>query len=251
MELWSSPLDSAFYAQEVVGVALGDKPLAQADLEPSQLSDARRLAETAGLAVELLDDDAAGPLRRVLLAKDRPALDRLAREWKGADVETCGRLLGYPDCCVAAYAEWAKDPEAEEDVVRGVADRSPKGPWSFLLNSAFVYHSRLFKRPGRDAERLNRVLAAAGGPHLRLKAVITWHPCSFACPESLARARRIWEVLAKTSPEDAAWLRRSLAVKLSFKDWCEIETLPPGARKAGPGGLLLDFTAAGREDAVL
>ncbi len=218
----------AFFAQDVVGLLLGDKPVAYNDATREQLAFLSAWAQQLGLAVVNLgkirnqDQPDGTPRYGVLIAKDRGALARAAARWRGPYLTgpAIGRLLGYPDCCAAAFGRFQKRQEKDPgaDMIDAIAAASGPGPYPFLLNNVLVFNSKRCAAGREDREKLadlNRDQSFA----LKLPALISWHPCSYQCRPSLRAARRIWAYVQRYSPDAAARLRRRLSAPVLFLSW--------------------------------
>lgn len=136
---------------EVISVTEGLRPSALVYLTPEDMPRATRDAVRAGLSVT-----AVAPGRFAL------HLQGLERSWveAGQDTDLVGRLLGYPDCCRAHFADtWARGAD------HLAAMPKANGPWT-----ANVFLRTLGVR------------------------LVPWLPCSADCPASVDFAERLLTV---------------------------------------------------------
>ena len=223
---------SAFSAQDVIALLLGDKPVAYNDATKEQLAFIPEWAKQLGLVTanlgkvktEAQDDKKAR--YGVLLSKERRTLEMAANIWsspRGA-IEV-GKLLGYPDCCGSSFAKFNRLQHANPlaDVVPFIAAASGAGPYPFLLNNLLVFNSKRCPADGPAVEKLFRINADPNIA-LKLKAVITWHPCTYNCRPSLAAARRTWSFLKRHSPAEAASLQCRLDKPVLYLSCSEFVT---------------------------
>lgn len=143
-----------------------------------------------------------------------------------AAVRELGKLLGYPDCCVEAFAE-AERPgrPAAGSFPERVRRRSGPGPYPFVLNFLYNFHSR-------GGEELKTLLAAGyRGMNLYL---LPWIPCRFGCAPSLRFGRALFKDLKRAAPGYAEGLRRALQSAVLFLDERRFVPLA-GARKVRGG----------------
>lgn len=97
-----------------------------------------------------------------------------------------GAMLGYPSCCVEAFA--ALDDRSNNSAIR------------------YAAHARTAGR--RFAPELNNLFAH----------VLPWFPCSYACETSVAAARAVLDLFAGTDPSGAAALRKRLGRTVFYVD---------------------------------
>lgn len=126
-----------------------------------------------------------------------------------ARLDEMGALLGYPPCCVAAFA--------------ALDDRSN--------NSALRYASRegTLRARQRFAPTLNNLFAH----------VLPWFPCGYGCARSVTAAEAVLDAFASDRPDDAAALRARLARPVLYVDHARLVAFD-GARLDGD---VLRFTS--------
>ena len=113
-----------------------------------------------------------------------------------------GAMLGYPPCCVEAFA--ALPDRSNNTAIRyaSIARTRRLGlPFAPVLNNLFAY-------------------------------VLPSFPCSYGCARSVAQAEAVLDLLARTQPDTAATLRRALARPVLFFDHARLVVLE-GARLDG------------------
>lgn len=157
-----------------------------------------------------LDHDAVSDVRRrvnapegegthadLFIARD-PAVVARAREiyldprGPSAHLREMGEMLGYPPCCVEAFA--------------ALEDRSN--------NSAIRYaaHARTVAAGHRFEPELNNLFAH----------VLPWFPCSYGCAPSTAAARAVLDLFAKSDPEGARVLQKRLGRSVFYVDHARV-----------------------------
>lgn len=195
------------------------------------------LLHAGGLAAAISQTAPAAGTRAVLLARDEATLSVLADAQAAvvsgdateSTIQTVGQLLGYPSCCVAAFA--------------AQADR------------------------GDDVFSLARALAAtAGVPDGRLnplgpRPLLAFHPCRLDCPAATAFTQRAMERLeARFGSEAAAAVGRVAAIPmlvtgererflLTSARW-DGDTLSYGEVYGPPGPVLDAFRSSAALDAT-
>jgi hypothetical protein len=166
------------------------------DLDHDAVTDVRRRVnapEGEGSHVDLFvarDPAAVAQAREIYLDPRGPSA-RLAE---------MGAMLGYPPCCVAAFA--------------ALDDRSN--------NSAIRYAAHARTQRERFAPELNNLAAH----------VLPWFPCSYGCVPSIAAARAVLDLFAARDPDGAAALRRRLTRSTLYVDHARALSLG-GARLEG------------------
>lgn len=129
-------------------------------------------------------------------AKAERAAELQAAEDPSLHLRELGELLGYPACCVAAFAD--------------LEDRSN--------NSRNRYHSALRAGPGPWPWELNN-LGAVLAP---------FYPCSFTCPDALRWVRTLLGWLDRQQPGTSDGLRAALARTMLYFDHDHAFVLGPG-----------------------
>ena len=164
----------------------------------------------------------------VLIGRDAAALKRTARQW-GGEYFNPGRSLGYPPCCTRWYYSHVVDKK-DDDLVRSILRHTRgKDALPFALNDLFYFYSRV---PSvQSGARRQKLFAKNPGLDLDLLNLIPWHPCSYRCPASLAKAAKIWKTALKVAPGLADALRACLARPGVFWDWSRFAVLQ---RRPGP-----------------
>ena len=113
-----------------------------------------------------------------------------------------GAMLGYPPCCVAAFA--ALPDRSNNTAIRYAAVARTRAlglPFAPVLNNLFAY-------------------------------VLPSFPCSYGCPHAIAQAEAVLAMLERVQPETAATLRKALARPVLFVDHARLVVLE-GARQDG------------------
>ena len=168
--------------------------------------------------------------RMLLLGRDPEALKAAARSWgrNSLDLEW-GALLGYPKCCVKAYGVWARARMRLPylDLVQWTWAHSNGNSYPFLLNNVFNFFSRCAAPAWQDEDHRRYLAIHRANERLSLPTlnVISWHPCSFRCAESVSKAETIFSFLLEYAPAYAARLKRYLAHPILHFDKYEFVVL--------------------------
>ncbi|MBI2789029.1 MAG: tetratricopeptide repeat protein [Elusimicrobia bacterium] len=168
----------------------------------------------------------------VLIGRDAAALKRTARLW-GGEYLNPGRSLGYPACCTRWYYSHVVDKK-DDDLVRSILRHTRgKKALPFALNDLFYFYSRV---PSvQSGARRQKLFARNPGLDLDLLNLIPWHPCSYRCAASLAKAARIWRTARTAAPELADALRACLGRPVVYWDWSRFAVL--AREKSGAEGV--------------
>jgi hypothetical protein len=113
-----------------------------------------------------------------------------------------GAMLGYPPCCVEAFA--ALPDRSNNTAIRYAAlarTRRLGLPFAPVLNNLFAY-------------------------------VLPSFPCSYGCPRAVAQAEAVLDLLARAQPAAAATLREALARPVLFFDHARLVVLTEARQDA-------------------
>jgi hypothetical protein len=216
---------------ELIAAMAGVKPVLHCWIDPVDLPYLSNLAEA--LSLNHLVYNHAGPGTQklgVMVGKRHADLKEMAAIWD-ADRTNPGPQLGYPLCCSRFYCDTYYNTQQADpplDCIHHAAKNTPMGSgFSFLLNDVFYFYSR--KGHPEDPARREAIGKKNRGLNLDIMNVIPWHPCSYRCPESLAKGRAIWATMLQVLPEHALVLRAYLARPIVFWDWMRFAVLK-GAR---------------------
>jgi hypothetical protein len=158
----------------------------------------------------------------VLIGRDAAALEKTAKIWDG-EYFNPGPSLGYPACCARRYYAFLNGPKSL-DLVHAIYRHTKKpAGLPFLLNDVFYFYSRL---PSvQSGARRQKLFEKNPGLDLDMLNLIPWHPCSYRCAPSLAKAAAIWDTAQKTAPALAEALRACLGRPVVFWDWSRFAVL--------------------------
>jgi hypothetical protein len=175
----------------------------------------------------------------VMIGREKSRLEACAAVWD-KPMNNPGEHLGYPACCVKSFWEWnpSFDRKPEFDCVIKALRATPASkslPW--LLNDAYYMYSRPWSP--EDVERREAMVRANPEWPLDLMNVNAWHPCSYACAESLMKAEKTFAAMSKHLPALAAKVKTALTRPVVFWDWWRFAALDG---KAGAKGAVL-YTA--------
>lgn len=215
---------------DLAGVLTGMKPVTYTDCATRRLPHLRALCHKLKLELLLAEDflGRKGPHFRsdkkmVLIGKDLRKLKNAAAAWNefstGGD---WGLLLGYPACCVKAYRRWYREnlkKTVRLDMIKGILGRTRKGGGlDFRLNNVWNYFSRMNFGDPADCAGYERLMGLNGELNLAFKHVISWHPCSYDCTQSVKKAAEIFSFMSHHAPAYAASLAGLLARPAVFWD---------------------------------
>ncbi len=201
---------------ELLAAVAGVKPVVHAWLQEADegyLKDLR-----AGLGLESLVYTKQSGRLGVMIGARKEHLRETAEVWDKPESNP-GPNLGYPACCSKTYCGWIDDSrtDREDYIYRIHANTKDRRRLPFLLNDVFYLYSRPFK-PGLPEAREQIERKNANLP-MNVLNVIPWHPCSYRCAASLAKARKIWKLMNELLPDLAAVVKSTLAKPVLFWDW--------------------------------
>lgn len=244
----SVPLNDPAFS-DLAGVLAGVKPVSYTGCSPDRLPALLRLCEKLKLHC-LPAEEYAGRrgfhLRRgaevYFIGRSAATLRRAARAWADpADDDAWSVYLGYPDCCIKAFRKWRDAQDKGPDLVELAAgNTAAAGPLDFRLNNVFNYSSRVHHALAADKARYRRFTRLNSGRVYPSLHAIGWHPCSYTCSRSLAKAAAIYSLVSRHAPGFAAALRAALARPVLFWDKYRFAFLD-GLRRpkvSGPASLL-------------
>jgi hypothetical protein len=207
---------------ELLAAAAGVKAVTHAWVDPADEGYFQELKAGLGLEHFVYTRTKNGAQERlgVMIGRDPGLLKECARVWEAPRANP-GVNLGYPECCSDFYCKWLNatlgDDPLRTDIIRIVARNTPPGaPYSFLLNDVFYMYSRRWAET--DAAKREKICALNRGLDMNCLNVVPYHSCSYACPNSLEKARKIWTLMALIPPL-AAQIKSCLAKPVLFWDW--------------------------------
>jgi hypothetical protein len=121
-----------------------------------------------------LHPDAEGEIDVLVYGRSAEVVEALCRAEVGGDPAVAGRLLGYPDCCIAAYAQVSPARWLDDTVARSGAPPFPC--WA------------------------NRLPISWGAPTL----IGELYPCSFRCQPAIAIGKRTYQAMRELGLEAIA-----------------------------------------------
>lgn len=162
--------------------------------ESDDLVRAYRAMGFSASVVEMHDMDATGGSHTdgashaiVAVAANEEVLARVLTLQRARDTHTMGALMGYPACCVEAFAA---QPDRRDNL--------ENERWTLRRSHGAVVHPHI--------ARLGRV------------RLISHHLCRVDCAASIDIAGRAIDRVARVSPEGAAWLASALSRPALFLD---------------------------------
>lgn len=222
---------------ELMAALAGVKPVVHAWIDGAEQARIEEMAAALGLKSLVYSKGGPGSgASRVgmMIGADPARLQACAEVWD-KPMNNPGEHLGYSACCVKAFWDWNPrfDRKAPLDCIivalKKTKDRSQL-PW--LLNDAYYLYSRPWSQ--EDVDRREKMTRANPEWPLDLLNVNAWHPCSYDCAESLEKAAKTYEMIAKHLPALALKLAPALRRPVVFWDWHRFAALEGEAD--GKGG---------------
>lgn len=225
-----APNDPTF--SDLAGVLTGVKPVTYTDCFPAGFRRLAALCRRLKLEYLLAEDylSKAGHhfssgKKMVLIGRRRRDLVSAARSW-AVSPSAWGTWLGYPGCCVKEYSAWSDGKK--EDLVRATARATGgRGRLDFRLNNVWNYFSRMNFGDAADRAAYESFLRHNDGLDLASAHVVSWHPCSYRCRASAAKAGVIFGFMEHHAPDYAAQLRGLLGRQVLFWDKFRYAVLGP------------------------
>ncbi len=152
-----------------------------------------------------IDDRVSGEPRVELYVSRDPALSKEAVRVQAlgdpsAGLRDMGRLMGYPPCCVEAFATQEDRANNTWNRYGTFARTRSGGPWAWELANLFCM-------------------------------LVPFYPCRYDCPAALHWARRVVAEMDRAHPGVAQGLQRSLARPVLYFDHdrqCSLDAVPAG-----------------------
>jgi len=222
---------------ELMAAVAGVKPVVHAWVDEAEMPAIDRMAEALGLKTFVYSKGGVGSGTArwgVMIGAERANIEACGAAWD-KPMNNPGEHLGYPACCVKAFQTWIPNYRAgADDCVRLALRAAPKTnrlPW--LLNDAYYLYSRPWSQS--DVERREGMVRANPDWPMDILNVNAWHPCSYACQESLRKAEKTFAAMEKHLPALAAKVRTALTHPVVFWDWWRFAALD--GRPDGKGGV--------------
>jgi len=129
-----------------------------------------------------------------------------------------GILLGYPECCIQSYSKWKRKISIIKYVLSNTKNITQKFP--FYTNNLFNFSSR----PYINHKLLSEFMKTNNHlfPYLDFNPIISWHPCSYYCSESIKRGKKIYEFMKIYLPKMAESKKQILSSTFLFLDDFEL-----------------------------
>jgi len=215
--------DPAF--SDLAGALTGVKPVTYTDCSPERAPRLKDLCGKLGLRYlpveEFLGRESHHQRRgkRIyLIGRDLKILKAAALAWKDPENnERWAGILGYPECCILMFSKWLKTLGRGPDLVEMSYRNTPeKEKLDFRLNNVCNYSSRIHHNGVIDRRNFEKFTAFNRRYIFHALHVIGWHPCSYACRESLKKAAVIFSFMRHHAPDYAATLQAALAKPVLF-----------------------------------
>lgn len=207
---------------ELMAAVAGVKPVVHAWIDEREMASIADMCAALGLKHHVYSHGGKGSGSSrvgVMIGREAAALEACAAVWD-KPMNNPGEHLGYPACCVKSFWEWNpsfnRKPEFD-CVVRSLRATPPARTLPWLLNDVYYMYSRPWSQ--EDVERRESMVRANPGWPLDLLNVNAWHPCSYACAESLAKAEKTWKAMKANLPELAVKVEAALKRPVVFWDW--------------------------------
>ncbi|MDE2510579.1 MAG: hypothetical protein KGL74_05610 [Elusimicrobia bacterium] len=212
---------------ELMAAVAGVKPVVHAWVDEGEMPAIERMCQVLGLQVLVYSKGGVGSGASrwgVMIGRERPALEACAVIWD-KPMNNPGEHLGYSACCVAAFQSWIPSyrAAAEDCVLKAFRATPPAKSLPWLLNDAYYLYSRPWSQA--DVERREAMVRANPDWPMDLLNVNAWHPCSYACAESLRKAGLTFAAMEKHLPALAAKVSAALSHPVVFWDWWRFAAL--------------------------
>jgi hypothetical protein len=212
---------------ELMAAVAGVKPVVHAWVDEKEMPAIEKMADVLGLKTFVYSKGGVGSGTArwgVMIGADRAKLEACGAAWD-KPMNNPGEHLGYPSCCVKAFQSWIPNYRAgAADCVAlalSATKKSASLPW--LLNDAYYLYSRPWSQS--DVERREGMVRANPDWPMDILNVNAWHPCSYACKESKAKAEKTFAALKLHLPALAAKIRTALTHPVVFWDWWRFAAL--------------------------
>jgi len=215
---------------DLAGVLTGMKPVTYTDCAPHRLAYltglCRKLKLETLFVEEFLGRQAPhfnNDKKMIFIGRERAILEKAAKAWLHCSTDgEWGRLLGYPDCCARAFADWynesaLRDPRPEI-ITRILLNTKKRPALDFRLNNLWNYFSRMDFNDPKDCSSYRKMLDMNREMDLPSLHVISWHPCSYDCARSREKAGVMFSFMRHHAPGYAAALENMLARPALFWD---------------------------------
>lgn len=207
---------------ELMASVAGVKPVVHAWVDERELATIDRMCGVLGLKRHVYSHGGKGSGSSrvgVMLGPDPAKLEACAAVWD-KPMNNPGEHLGYSACCVKSFWEWnpSFDRKPEFDcVIKALRATPPAKTLPWLLNDVYYMYSRPWSQ--QDVDRRESMVRANPDWPLDLLNVNAWHPCSYACAESLQKAEKTFAAMRKHLPALAAKVEAALKRPVVFWDW--------------------------------
>jgi hypothetical protein len=221
---------------ELMAAVAGVKPVVHAWIDEREMPVIEKMAGVLGLKVHVYSHGGKGSGSGrwgVMIGRDHAKLLACAEVWD-KPMNNPGEHLGYSACCVKSFWAWnpSFDRKPEFDcIIRSLRATPPTTRLPWLLNDSYYMYSRPWSQ--EDVERRESMVRANPDWPLDLLNVNAWHPCSYACAESLTKAEKTFAAMQKHLPELAAKVKTALARPVAFWDWHRFAALDGTVSDAG------------------
>lgn len=207
---------------EIMAAVAGVKPVVHAWIDQREMPVIERMCAVLGLKNLVYSHGGKGSGTGrwgVMIGRETAKLEACAAVWD-KPMNNPGEHLGYPACCVKSFWEWNPSFDrrpAFDCIVKALRATPPAKTLPWRINDAYYMYSRPWSQ--EDVDRREAMVRANPEWPLDLLNVNAWHPCSYACAESLAKAEKTFAAMEKHLPALAAKVKAALARPVAFWDW--------------------------------
>ncbi len=221
---------------ELMAAVAGVKPVVHAWIDERDLPMIERMCAALGLGAYVYSHGGtgSGTARLGVMLGAEPARLKACGDAWDLPMNNPGEHLGYPPCCVRSFSEWIPEfvRKTTFDCVVKALRATPPGPrLPWLLNDVYYMYSRPWSQ--EDVDRREAMVRANPQWPLDLLNVNAWHPCSYGCAESLAKAEKTFAAMERHLPSLAAKVKTALSRPVVFWDWHRFAALDG---RAAPDG---------------
>jgi hypothetical protein len=221
---------------EIMAAVAGVKPVVHAWIDEREMTTIERLCGALGLRSLVYSHGGKGSGSSrvgVMIGRETARLEACAAVWD-KPMNNPGEHLGYPACCVKSFWEWnpSFDRKPEFDcIVKALRATPPAKRLPWRINDVYYMYSRPWSQ--EDVERREAMVRSNPDWPLDLLNLNAWHPCSYACAESLDKAEKTFAAMSEHLPELAAKVKLALSRPVAFWDWHRFAALDGAVDDSG------------------
>lgn len=172
---------------------------------------------------------------QVFIGKRVRSLERVVKLFSSLElsISDIGFELGYPKCCVENFVNYRE--KFKGSLIEFICNNSPKNKvYPFYLNNIGATYSllprdsakrKLVEREIKDFIKNNSDRIGNFVIDYIVDPLITWHPCSYVCNESLKRAKKVFDFLKSVLPDLSELKKDYLSKSVLFLNYFQFVLL--------------------------